>query len=355
MNNLNELLQSAVSQGASDIFMIAGFPISYKISGHILPQYEEKLMPEMSEQIINQIYGIAGRPIDRLLQSGDDDFAFAINGLSRFRASIYKQRGSLAAVIRVISFGIPSYQDMGIPEGVMRIAEMAKGLVLVTGPAGGGKSTTLACVIDRINKQIPGHIITLEEPIEFLHRNEKSVISQREISLDTENYVTALRACLRQAPDVILLGEMRDLETIQTAMTAAETGHLIISTLHTLGAANTIDRVVDVFPPEQQQQVRLQLSMLLQMVVSQQLVRTVDGKLMPVFEIMHINGAIRTMIRESKVHQIDTVISTSAAEGMVSMDASLLDLYRKGMLTEESTIRYAINQDTMAKKIKTAR
>lgn len=355
MENLKEILEKAVKSGASDVFIITGAPLSYKLNGHILPQYEEKVSPETSDAVIRQIYDLAGRPMDRLLEQGDDDFAFALPGVSRFRASTYKQRGTLAAVIRIITFGIPDYRELGIPEEVMRVSERTKGLVLVTGPAGGGKSTTLACMIDRINETREGHIITLEEPIEFLHRNKKSVISQREVELDTQNYVTALRACLRQAPDVILLGEMRDLETIQTAMTAAETGHLVISTLHTVGAANTIDRIVDVFPPEQQQQIKIQLAMLLQSVVSQQLIPTVKGGLVPAFEIMHVTSAVRTMIREGKVHQIDTVIASSAAAGMVGMDASLLDLYQKGVISEEMTIRYSVNTDLVAKRVKGVR
>lgn len=355
MDNLKDVLTSAVHSNASDVFIIAGAPLSYKTNGHILPQYAEKVLPDLSERLIRQIYEIAERPIDRLLELGDDDFAFSIPGLSRFRASTYKQRGSLAAVIRIITFGIPDYREFGIPDEVMRISEKTKGLVLVTGPAGGGKSTTLACVIDQINATREGHIITLEEPIEFLHRNKKSVVSQREVELDTRNYVTALRACLRQAPDVILLGEMRDLETIQTAMTAAETGHLVISTLHTVGAANTIDRIVDVFPPEQQQQIKIQLAMLLQTVVSQQLVPTVKGGLVPAFEIMHVTSAIRTMIREGKVHQIDTVIASSAPSGMVSMDASLLELCHKGVISEENAVRYAVNVELMGKRVKGAR
>ena len=355
MENLKEILEKAVETGASDVFVIAGAPLSYKVNGHIFPQREEKVLPESSESIIRQIYEMADRPIDRLITLGDDDFAFAIPGLSRFRASAYKQRGSLAAVIRVIAFGIPDYRKLGILEEVMRVSERTKGLVLVTGPAGGGKSTTLACIIDRINETREGHIITLEEPIEFLHRNKKSIVSQREMELDTRDYVTALRACLRQAPDVILLGEMRDLETIRTALTAAETGHLVISTLHTVGAANTIDRIVDVFPPEQQQQVKIQLAMLLRTVVSQQLVPTVKGGLTPAFEIMHVTGAIRTMIREGKVHQIDSVIASSAPAGMRSMDTSLLGLYQTGVISVDTAVRYAVNADLIMKHIREAR
>ena len=317
----------------------------------IVPQTDEKVTPSISEEIIKEIYEKANRPMKRLLETGDDDFSLAISGLSRFRVSTYKQRGSLAAVIRLVSFDIPNYKELSIPDGVMAVAEKTKGLVLVTGPAGGGKSTTLACIIDRINSTRNGHIITLEEPLEYLHRNKKSVISQREIETDTENYVTALRACLRQSPDVILVGEMRDYETIKTAMTAAETGHLVISTLHTVGATNTIDRIIDVFPPNQQQQIRVQLAQLLQSVISQQLIPTNDGSLIPAFEIMNLNSAIRNMIRESKVHQIDSVIGTSAAEGMISMDTSIYELYEKGIINEYNAIKFASNADMLKKKI----
>ncbi len=348
---LIELLQGAVDQQASDIFILSSLPLSYKLNGVIIPQEEEKVTPQSARAIIEEIYDTAGRPMDRLLKSGDDDFSLAISGLSRFRVSTYKQRGSLAAVIRLVSFDIPNYKDLNIPESVMSVADKTKGLVLVTGPAGGGKSTTLACIIDRINNTRNGHIITLEEPLEYLHRNNKCVISQREIGSDSEDYVSALRACLRQAPDVILVGEMRDYETIKTAMTAAETGHLVISTLHTVGAANTIDRVIDVFPPNQQQQIRVQLAQLLQCVISQQLIPTVDGALTPAFEVMNLNSAIRNMIRESKVHQIDSIISTSAAEGMVSMDSSIYDLYANGTISELNALKFASNADLLKKKI----
>ncbi|MCQ2488060.1 MAG: PilT/PilU family type 4a pilus ATPase [Clostridia bacterium] len=352
--DLLTLLKGAVEQQASDIFVITSLPLSYKVNGIIAPvagEENERVSVASARSLVEEMYDTAGRPMDKLLKTGDDDFSLAISGLSRFRVSTYKQRGSLAAVIRLVSFDIPNYEELGIPESVMSIAEKTKGLVLVTGPAGGGKSTTLACIIDRINKTRNGHIITLEEPLEYLHRNNKCVISQREIGSDSEDYVAALRACLRQAPDVILVGEMRDYETIKTAMTAAETGHLVISTLHTVGAANTIDRVIDVFPPNQQQQIRVQLAQLLQCVVSQQLIPTVDGSLTPAFEVMNLNSAIRNMIRESKVHQIDSIISTSAAEGMVAMDSSIYDLLNAGIISEANAIKFASNADLLKKKI----
>ena len=233
----------------------------------------------------------------------------------------------------------------------MEVADKTKGLVLVTGPAGGGKSTTLACMIDRINHTREGHIITLEEPIEYLHRNARCAVSQREIGLDTESYLSGLRASLRQAPDVILLGEMRDYDTIRTAMTAAETGHLVIATLHTVGAASTIDRIIDVFPANQQQQIRVQLAMVLQTVISQQLVPTVDGELLPVFEIMHLNNAVRNMVRESKVHQLDALIAASSGEGMVTMDGSILELVKQQRISKETAIKYATNTELMEKRM----
>lgn len=349
--DLLTLLRGAVEKQASDIFVLASLPLSYKLNGIIVAQEDEKVTPQTSRALIEEIYETAGRPMDRLINTGDDDFSLAISGLSRFRVSTYKQRGSLAAVIRLVSFDIPNYKEISIPDAVMSVASKTKGLVLVTGPAGGGKSTTLACIIDKINSERNGHIITLEEPLEYLHRNKKSVISQREIETDTENYVTALRACLRQSPDVILVGEMRDYETIKTAMTAAETGHLVISTLHTVGAANTIDRVIDVFPPNQQQQIRIQLAQLLQCVISQQLIPTVNGSLVPAFEIMNLNNAIRNMIRESKVHQIDSIIGTSASEGMISMDTSIYNLYEQGVITEVNALKFASNTDLLRKKI----
>lgn len=286
-----------------------------------------------------------------LLVHGDDDFSFAIPGVSRFRVSAYKQRGALSAVIRVITFQLPNPQELGIPEAVMQFADHTKGMILVTGSAGSGKSTTLACLIDRINNTRNTHIITLEDPLEYLHRHNKSIVSQREIKIDTDNYVTALKASLRQSPNIILLGEMRDYETISVAMTAAETGHLLFSTLHTIGAANTIDRIIDVFPPNQQHQIAVQLSMVLNAVISQQLVPTVDGQMVPAFEIMSVTPAIRNMIRDNKVHQIDGLIATSVKDDMISMDMSLMNLCKQGIITKETALTYASNPEMLKKRL----
>ncbi len=346
-----QYLEQAVSERASDIFIIAGMPVCIKVGGVIKPIGAETIFPSQSQKLISELYQLANRGMEHYEAVGDDDFSLSIKNLSRFRINTYHQRGSMATVIRVVFFNIPDYRSMGIPDDVIKIGHRSNGMVLVTGPAGGGKSTTLACIIDTINHNRNCHIITLEDPIEFLHRNDKSIVSQREISLDTESYIDALRACLRQAPDVILLGEMRDFETIKVSMTAAETGHLLISTLHTVGAVNTIDRIIDVFPPHQQQQIRVQLSMLLNSVVSQQLLPDLEGNLIPAFEIMHVTGAIRNMIREGKTFQIDNIIQTSAAEGMISMDVSIYNLYQSGKITVDTALKYAVNTEQMQRKL----
>ncbi len=350
---ITDTLTKITQDGASDIFIVAGLPLTYKSNGQMKLFCEDKLMPQDTAELITAIYQLAmDRDMSRLQTTGDDDFSFAIKGVARYRISAYKQRGSLSAVIRVITFSIPQPSDLGIPENIIKFADKKKGLVLITGPAGSGKSTTLACMIDHINSTRSAHIITLEDPLEYLHMHKMSIVSQREVITDTESYLTALRASLRQSPDVILLGEMRDHETINVAMTAAETGHLILSTLHTIGASNTIDRIIDAFPPNQQHQIAIQLSMVLQAVVSQQLVPTVDGGIAPVFEIMTLTPAIRNMIRESKVHQIDGMIYSSAAEDMVAMDTSLLNLYKSGTISEKTALTYATNADLLMKKMK---
>jgi twitching motility protein PilT len=285
--------------------------------------------------------------MERYIETGDDDFSFAIPGLARFRVNAYKQRSSLAAVVRVVSFDIPNYQSIHIPEQIMDLADITSGMILFTGTAGSGKSTTQACIIDRINRTRDCHIITLEDPIEYLHKNQKSIVSQREIAIDTADYLSALRSCLRQAPDVILLGEMRDAETIRTAITAAETGHTVIATMHTKGAVNAIDRVIDNFPAEQQAQIRFQLAMVLRTVVSQQMVPDNDGNIIPAFELMHVNTAIRTMIRDNKNHQIENAIIAGRSEGMLTMDNSLLELYSKGIISKTTALNYANNPDQL--------
>ena len=352
IEKVKQIMKKAIEHGASDIFIIAGRALTCKINGEMVITGQERMMPDETKEIISGIYELAGkRSMEKLIESGDDDFSFSLSGLSRFRVSTYKQRGSLAAVIRIIAFQLPNPEELGIPEEIIQLSDFNNGLVLVTGTAGSGKSTTLACMIDHINKTRADHIITLEDPLEFVHRHNKSIVSQREVNTDTESYITALRAALRQSPDVILLGEMRDYETINTVMTAAETGHLIFSTLHTMGAANTVDRIIDVFPPNQQRQITIQLAAVLQAIVSQQLVPDVDGKQIPVFEIMVLTPAIRNMIRENKVHQIDGIIYSSNNSQLMSTDACLLKYYKQGRITRETALAYATNPDMLGRKL----
>ncbi len=351
MADLHNYLNRAVNDQASDLFIVAGCPISEKIEGHIRPIESNKLLPPDTEQLIREIYSIANRSMDRYLSTGDDDFSFAIPGLSRFRVNTYRQRNSLAAVVRIVSFDIPQWDKIRIPSQVMELAEITHGMILFTGTAGSGKSTTQACIIDRINQTRDCHIITLEDPIEYLHRNQRSIVSQREISIDTVDYLSALRSCLRQAPDVILLGEMRDTETIRTAITAAETGHTIIATMHTKGAVNAIDRIIDSFPGSHQAQIRFQLANVLHTVVSQQMLPDKDGNNVPAFELMQINSAIRGMIRENKNYQIDNAIATGHSEGMISMDQSILQLYKQGLITKETALNYADHPDQLLRRL----
>ena len=351
MINWMEYLHRAVEHQASDVFFVAGGPVCEKLDGHIRPLDEIRLLPPDTQQAVEEIYETAHRSMDIFRQTGDDDFSFSVPGLARFRVNTYRQRGSMAAVIRLVSFDIPDWQAIGIPPQVMDLAELTSGMVLVTGTAGSGKSTTQACIIDRINRTRDCHIVTLEDPIEFLHRHQKSIVSQREIAIDTKDYLAALRSCVRQAPDVILLGEMRDPETMHTAMTAAETGHLVIATLPTKGAVNAIDRIIDTFPSTQQAQIRVQLSTVLRTVVSQQLLPDKDGGLVPACEVMQMNSAIRSLIRDNKSHQIDNVISSGSREGMISMDQSILALYRAGKITRETALYYADHPEQLKRNL----
>lgn len=349
---IQEILNDAVAKKASDIFFISGACLGYRISGKIVTQGDKIFLPVDVEKYVNDIFVLAKLTDNyNMKEHGELDFSFSVPGTGRFRANVYRQRGSLAVVLRYVLFDLPDYLSLNIPKSVIELSNLSKGIVLITGSAGSGKSTTLSCMIDNINSSRSCHIITIEDPIEFLHKHKKSIISQREINIDTKNYLSALRAALRQSPNVILLGEMRDYETINTAMTAAETGQLILSTLHTTGSANTIDRIIDVFPPNQQHQIRVQLSMVLQAVVSQQLLPSVDGTLIPAFEIMIVNSAVKTMIRECKTHQIDTVIQSS--EGMQTMDTDIIRLFKEGKITAETAVEFSSNPEIMVRRINT--
>ena len=346
-----DILKQAVENQASDVFFVAGKSVCQKVDGHIRPMTEQRLMPADTEQVIAELYRAAGRSMDQYLQRGDDDYSFSLPALARFRVNTYRQRGSMAAVIRVVSFDIPDWKAIRIPEAVMKLADVQSGMVLVTGTAGSGKTTTQACIIDRINKTRDCHIVTLEDPIEYLHRHQKAIVSQREIAIDTEDYLSALRACVRQAPDVILLGEMRDAQTIHTAISAAETGHVVIATLHTKGAVNAIDRIIDAFPSNQQSQIRVQLAAVLRTVVSQQLLPDCRGGMVPACEILQLSSAVKSMIRDNKNHQIDNVIASGGKEGMCTMDQSILALYRSSVITRETALEYADHPEQMARQI----
>lgn len=350
--NLQEILQQAVQSGTSDIFIVAGTPVTLKINGEMKQLDDQRLTPAMTEELIEAIFQLSQhRSRQRLDQTGEDDFSFSLSQMGRFRVNVYRQRGSLAAVLRVVRFTLPDARELHIDPQILSLAEMKKGLVLITGAAGSGKSTTLACMVDQINRQRSGHIITIEDPIEYLHRHCRSIVSQREIGQDTPDYIHALVSALREAPDVILVGEMRDLETTQTVLSAAETGHLVFSSLHTTGAANTINRIIDIFPSDKQQQIRVQLSMVLRAIVSQQLVPCEQGGLIPAFEIMMVNNAIQTQIRENKIHQIDNTIQSGQREGMVTMDASLLRLLQQERISRRTALLACTDPELMRKRL----
>ena len=345
-----DILKKAAENQAADIFIVCGAVLSFKANGRMYELDGNALSPEDTKNLVLQIFHLAKRDItEEQLPEREKDFSLSVAGVGRFRVNIYKQRGSFSAVLRDVPFDLPDPAKLGIPEQVMQLSECKSGIVLITGVASSGKSTTLSCILDRINQSRSGHIITIEDPIEFLHKHNRCIVSQREINIDTDSYIDALRAALRQSPDVILLGEMRDYETISVAMTAAETGQLVLSTLHTLGAANTIDRIIDVFPINQQHQIRVQLSMVLNAVVCQQLLPSVDGGLIPAFEIMTTNSAVRTLIRDEKTHQIDTILQS--AGGMQTMDSCIIKLFREGRISAKTAVDYAYNPDIMAKRI----
>ena len=348
---LLEILQRATELDAADIFLVAGLPVTFKCGGRQQRMENGKLTPEEIGALAEEIYALSKRSRANYERGADDDFSFAVSKLGRFRVNIFRQRGSPAAVIRVIRFGLPDPAGLGIPESVLSLAENKKGLVLITGSAGTGKSTTLACMIDRINRTRDCHIITMEDPIEYIHRHDKAIVTQREISIDTPGYLESLRSALRESPDVILLGEMRDYDTISAAITAAETGVLLLSTLHTSSAANTISRILDVFPAAQPKQVKIQLAQILKGVVCQQLVPSVDGTQIPVFEILKPNVAIQNMIREDKLHQLESTMQACAAEGMCTMDGSLLKLFKEGRITRDTALLSCVNYETMAKRL----
>lgn len=354
MPAIDEYLREAVKLGASDIHITAGLSPMVRIHGSIkaLRQDLESLTPPDIKRLLYEI--LSEEQQRRLEKDKELDISYGIPDLGRFRVNVYYQRGSLGAAFRTIPMEIPKLETLGLPvDPLLELARRPRGFVLITGPTGSGKSTTLASLIDIINEERQCHIMTIEDPIEYLHKHKNSIINQRELGEDTLSFADALKHVLRQDPDVILVGEMRDLETISMAITAAETGHLVFSTLHTSSAPQTIDRIIDVFPPHQQQQIRIQLSEVIEGVVTQQLLIKKGGQGRTVAtEIMIATPAVRNLIREGKSHQLTTVIQTSLKEGMRTMDYSLSELYAEDKITIETALERAMNQDELLRLLR---
>ena len=345
---IEKLLEQAVQRGASDLHITVGVAPILRINGNLQRMEHPPLNVHDTENLFLSITKAEQQVYFK--EHGEIDFSFAIFGLSRFRVNAFRQRGSIAIVIRVVNESIPTLEELGHPEILKTLASQARGLVLVTGPTGSGKSTTLAAMINLINHERSCHILTLEDPIEYLHKHNQSIVNQREMHSDTQSFTIALRAALREDPDVILVGEMRDPETIATAITAAETGHLVFATLHTGSAAQTIDRIIDAFPAHQQQQIRIQLSVTLQGIVAQQLLPRLNGKgRIAALEVLVATPAVRNIIREGKTHQLTSVIQTGVKFGMQPMDIALRDLYRKGIISYDEAVSHAIDEETFAR------
>ena len=345
MASLEELLEALVTKGGSDLHVSAGSPARIRIDGSLRDEGPDALDPESTKRLAYSIM-TAGQ-IAEFEKNLELDFSFGVSGLGRFRTNVFLQRGTTAAVFRVIPYEIKTFEDLGLPENLCaRFCNLPKGLVLVTGATGSGKTTTLAAMIDYINRHRDDHIVTIEDPIEFIHENKRCLVNQREVGSDTHQFKKALRSVLRQDPDIVLIGEMRDLETIEAALTLAETGHLTFGTLHTSDAVQTMNRIVDVFPAHQQQQIRTQLSFTLQGVFSQQLLPRTDGRgRVLAAEVLVSTPAIRSLIREDKTHQIYSCMQTGAREGMVTMNASLYALYRSRMISMDEALSRTSDKD----------
>ena len=343
---LNELLKMAIERKASDLHITVGRGPAFRINGDLKVLGDEKFTSEDTMKYVREC--LEEDKLDDFNKLGEADCSFSLPGLGRFRVNAYKQRGTAAIVFRVLATEIPSMSDLNLPAPVREICSLREGLVLVTGPTGSGKSTTIASIINEINKSREAHILTLEDPIEYLHKHDKCTVNQREIGHDSISYNNALRAALREDPDIIFIGEMRDLETISIAITAAETGHLVLSTLHTLGAAKTIDRLIDVFPPHQQQQVRIQVSMALKAVLSQRLIPEINGtKRVAAFEYMTVTPAISNLIREGKTANINMSIQTGGAHGMQLLDKCIADLYKQQKISKEIAMNYCADRESL--------
>lgn len=338
-DKIDTILRAAVEYKASDVHLTVGAPPVIRINGDLRRYGTEKLLPADTEGIARAI--IPNNLWDVFMDQGELDFSYGVSGSSRFRVNAYHQRKSVSIALRVVTSKVPTIEELDLPDIVSRLVEKPQGLILVTGPTGSGKSTTLASMIDYMNRNMQKHIITLEDPIEYLHRHGSSIIDQREVGFDTKNYASGLKAALRQDPDVILVGEMRDLETMSIAITAAETGHLVLGTLHTSSAPSTINRIIDVFPSEQQAQIRIQLASVLVGVISQRLFPTVDRKgRKAATEILVNNAAIANLIRNEKIHQIQSTMQTSRAQGMHTLEMSIRDLIDRNVIQKEAASQY---------------
>jgi twitching motility protein PilT len=336
--HLDELLRDACERGSSDLHLTVGLPPVVRVDGLLTHLDYQPLSPQDTQRLVYDI--LTNDQVQHFESVRELDFSYSVRGVGRFRVNVYKQRGSVGMALRAIPDRIPSFEQLNLPLVLRDLSRKHSGLILVTGPTGSGKSTTIACMIDTVNSERPVHILTMEDPIEYLHRHKKGMVNQRELKTDTDSFANALRAALREDPDVILIGEMRDLETIQAALTMAETGHLVFGTLHTRNAPQTVDRVVDVFPPHQQEQIRVQLSNALEAVVAQQLLPRTGGGRIASIEIMVATAAVRNLIREGKTHQLYGSIETGAQFGMQTMDKVLADLVRSGTVSpEEAALR----------------
>lgn len=348
--HIDDLLRIVVEKGASDLHLCAGVPPVIRVDGRLIPTNYEKATPQDTQRLMYDI--LTDEQIQRFESTLELDFSYSLGKMARFRVNAYRDRGAVASAFRLIPTRIPTVRELNLPPVLEELTRLPRGLIIVTGPTGSGKSTTQAAMINQINMERSAHIVTIEDPIEYLHTHRFSIINQRELGQDTRSFHNALRAVLREDPDVILVGEMRDPETIALAITAAETGHLVLATLHTNSASTTIDRIVDVFPPGQQEQIRIQLSNSIQAVICQQLLpRAGQPGRVPSVEVMIATPAIRNLIRENKAHQITSVIQTSANVGMQTMDQALRDLYMKGWITLEEALSRAMNPDELKKLI----
>lgn len=345
MFTIEQLLREAAMKGSSDLHITVGVPPMVRINGSVMALGEyPTITQEMAEYLVFSI--VDDERGKTLAKEGDVDFSFVLDGIGRFRVNAYRQRSSYCLAIRLLINRIPTLDELGLPPILKELASKPRGLILVTGPTGSGKSTTLAAMIDHINKTRRGHIITIEDPIEYLYKHGNSIVNQREIGDDTSSFARALRSAMREDPDVILLGEMRDLETIQAAITAAETGHLVLSTLHTKGAANTVDRMIDIFPSNQQRQVRIQLANILEGIITQNLIVRADAKGRALaMEVLVMTDGIRNMVRDEKVHQISTAMQTGAKQGMQTLDSHLAALAKQGIITMHDAMSNCINVD----------